>query len=71
MIIRCQFWHINGPITFDNQCHDYRCRFAGMPSITVDHVMHEIADLPWAVKRTEFGPGDRDAVSMGGISSGM
>jgi ADP-heptose:LPS heptosyltransferase len=38
-ITQCQFKHINGPISFANQCHDYGCPFAGMRYIPVDEVL--------------------------------
>jgi hypothetical protein len=39
VITSCKLKHINGPIDFTNQCHDYGCPFAGMRYITVDQVL--------------------------------
>jgi ADP-heptose:LPS heptosyltransferase len=39
VVTSCKVKHIDGPIDFTNQCHDYGCPFAGMRYITVDQVL--------------------------------
>lgn len=42
VITRCKLKHIDGPIDYSNQCHDYGCPFAGMRYITVDRVLDAV-----------------------------